>query len=157
MRALKFDKIFLLWNWQERIEDIEKDQREYTLEDEDKRVQDVILKPEPSPNDTAMLKKTLSCSYPNLPFNAALKKENEKLQLELQRSQANYDVGQCEVIQHLLGVTEAVAANSVPEKNLPVRSSKKASSDYSDANSDVDESYPKKSDTRTTSRLVFIL
>lgn len=140
----------------ERLEDIEKDQREYTLDDEDKRVQDVILKPEPSTNDTVVLKKTLSCSYPNLPFNAALKKENEKLQLELQRSQANYDVGQCEVIQHLIGVTEAVAANSVPEKNLPVRSSKKAESDYSDANSDkeysVDESYPKRSDTRTTSR-----
>ncbi|XP_034683353.1 protein MID1-COMPLEMENTING ACTIVITY 1 [Vitis riparia] len=140
----------------ERLEDIEKDQREYTLDDEDKRVQDVILKPEPSTNDTVMLKKTLSCSYPNLPFNAALKKENEKLQLELQRSQANYDVGQCEVIQHLIGVTEAVAANSVPEKNLPVRSSKKAESDYSDANSDkeysVDESYPKRSDIRTTSR-----
>lgn len=140
----------------ERLEDIEKDQREYTLDDEDKRVQDVILKPEPSTNDTVVLKKTLSCSYPNLPFNAALKKENEKLQLELQRSQANYDVDQCEVIQHLIGVTEAVAANSVPEKNLPVRSSKKAESDYSDANSDkeysVDESYPKRSDTRTTSR-----
>ncbi|KAL6345426.1 hypothetical protein AAG906_015909 [Vitis piasezkii] len=140
----------------ERLEDIEKDQREYTLDDEDKRVQDVILKPEPSTNDTVVLKKTLSCSYPNLPFNAALKKENEKLQLELQRSQANYDVGQCEVIQHLIGVTEAVAANSVPERNLPVRSSKKAESDYSDANSDkeysVDESYPKRSDTRTTSR-----
>lgn len=140
----------------ERLEDIEKDQREYTLDDEDKRVQDVILKPEPSTNDTVVLKKTLSCSYPNLPFNAALKKENEKLQLELQRSQANYDVGQCEVIQHLIGVTEAVAANSVPEKNLPVRSSKKAESDYSDANSDkeysVDESYPKRSDIRTTSR-----
>ncbi|KAJ9703791.1 hypothetical protein PVL29_005179 [Vitis rotundifolia] len=140
----------------ERLEDIEKDQREYTLDDEDKRVQDVILKPEPSTNDTVVLKKTLSCSYPNLPFNAALKKENEKLQLELQRSQANYDVGQCEVIQHLIGVTEAVAANSVPEKKLPVRSSKKAESDYSDANSDkeysVDESYPKRSDTRTTSR-----
>ncbi|WJZ86237.1 hypothetical protein VitviT2T_005715 [Vitis vinifera] len=140
----------------ERLEDIEKDQREYTLDDEDKRVQDVILKPEPSTNDTVVLKKTLSCSYPNLPFNAALKKENEKLQLELQRSQANYDVDQCEVIQHLIGVTEAVAANSVPEKNLPVRSSKKAESDYSDANSDkeysVDESYPKRSDTRTASR-----
>lgn len=140
----------------ERLEDIEKDQREYTLDDEDKRVQDVILKPEPSTNDTVVLKKTLSCSYPNLPFNAALKKENEKLQLELQRSQANYDVDQCEVIQHLIGVTEAVAANSVPERNLPVRSSKKAESDYSDANSDkeysVDESYPKRSDTRTTSR-----
>lgn len=123
-------------------------------------MQDVILKPDPSKNDTVVLKKTLSCSYPNLPFNAALKKENEKLQLELQRSQANYDVSQCEVIQHLIGVTEAVASKSEPEKNIPVRSSKKAEYDYSDVSNDkeysVNESYPKRSDDHTPSRLVLI-
>ncbi|PQM32969.1 protein MID1-COMPLEMENTING ACTIVITY 1 [Prunus yedoensis var. nudiflora] len=78
----------------ERLEDIEKDQREYTLDEEDRKVQDVILKPDPSKNDTVVLKKTLSCSYPNLGFNEALQKENEKLQLELQRSQSIYDVSQ---------------------------------------------------------------
>ena len=141
------------------MEDIEKDQREYTLDDEDRKVQDVILKPDPSINDAMVLKKTLSCSYPNMPFNEAIQKENEKLQLELQRSQANYDVCQCEVIQHLLDVTEAVAANSVPDKSSPVRNSKKVENNYTDANSDkensYDESNTKKSESHKTSRFVF--
>ncbi|KAK1320094.1 Cell number regulator 13 [Acorus calamus] len=115
----------------ERLEYIEKDQCEYTLDEEDKKVQDVIMNPEPSKNDAVILKKTLSCSYPNLAFNEALKKENEKLKLELQRSQANMDVGQCEVIQRLIGVTETVSS-SLLEKN-----SKKAESNYSN-----EKSYP---------------
>ncbi|CAL5324243.1 unnamed protein product [Camellia sinensis] len=140
----------------ERLEDIERDQREYTLDDEDRKVQDVILKPDPSKNDTMWLKKTLSCSYPNLPFNEALQKENEKLQLELQRSQANLDVGECEVIQHLLDVTEAVAVNSVSEKSSSMRNSKKVEQNYSDVNSEkehsYDESYTKQSETHSTPR-----
>ncbi|KAK6237302.1 hypothetical protein QUC31_002771 [Theobroma cacao] len=140
----------------ERLEVIEKDQHEYTLDDEDRRVQDVILKPEPSKNDAMILKKTLSCSYPNLCFNEALQKENAKLQLELQRSQANYDVQQCEVIQHLLEVTEVAAATSIPDKSSSMKGSKKVERNYSDANSEKDHSYdessPNKSDTRTTSR-----
>lgn len=138
----------------ERLEDIEKDQREYTLDEEDRKMQDVILKPEPSKNDAMVLKKTLSCSYPNLPFNKALQKENEKLQLELQLSQANYDVSQCEVIQRLIDVTEVAAA--LPEKNSPEKVHKKVEQSYSDANSDKehssDEGYHKRSDIRTTSR-----
>uniref|UniRef100_A0A5B6ZSY7 MCAfunc domain-containing protein n=1 Tax=Davidia involucrata TaxID=16924 RepID=A0A5B6ZSY7_DAVIN len=140
----------------ERLEDIEKDQREYTLDDEDRKVQDLILKPEPSKNDTMVLKKTLSCSYPNLPFNEALQKENEKLQLELQRSQAHLDVGQCQVIQHLIDVTEAVSANSMPDKSSPMRNSKEVEPNYSDVNSDKehsnDESHAKRSETHSTSR-----
>ncbi|KAF8377797.1 hypothetical protein HHK36_031182 [Tetracentron sinense] len=139
----------------ERLEDIENDQREYTLDEEDRKVQVAILNTEPSKNDTMVLKKTLSCSYPNLPFDEALQKENEKLQLELQRSQAHMDVGQCEVIQRLIEVTET-AANSLPEKSSPLKSSKKMEPNYSDTNDDngpsFDESYPKKSDTCRTSR-----
>lgn len=56
-----------------------------------------------------VLKKTLSCSYPNFSFTEALKKENEKLQVELQHSQANMDLHQYEFIQHLLDVTEVAA------------------------------------------------
>ncbi|CAL5407053.1 unnamed protein product [Camellia sinensis] len=63
----------------ENLEYFEMDQREYTIDDKDRKVQDVILRPDPSNNDTMVLKKTLSCSYPNLPFNEALQKENEKL------------------------------------------------------------------------------
>lgn len=104
----------------ERIEMIERDQHEYTLDDEDRRVQDVILKREPSQHDTIVLKKTLSCSYPNVPISEALRKENQKLQLELQHSQAHLDVSQCEVIQHLLDVTEAVATTEKCMKEQPV-------------------------------------
>ncbi|RYR27320.1 hypothetical protein Ahy_B01g051372 isoform B [Arachis hypogaea] len=98
----------------ERLEVIEKDQREYTLDDDCQKLQTVILKPEPDKEDSVVLKKTLSCSYPNVPFSEALKKENEKLQLELQYSQAIMDIHQCEFIQRLLDITE-VAAYS-PEK-----------------------------------------
>ncbi|TQD85732.1 hypothetical protein C1H46_028648 [Malus baccata] len=134
----------------ERLEYIEMDQCEYTLDEEDRKVQDVILKPDPSIHDTVVLKKTLSCSYPKLAFNEALQKENEKLQLELQRSQAAYDVSQCEVIQRLLEVTETVAAESSPEKNI-----EKVDRSHSDANNEKEhssnESY-KKRESRKTSR-----
>lgn len=130
------------------------DQCEYTLDEEDRKVQDVILKPDPCINDTVVLKKTLSCSYPNLPFCQAIQKENEKLQLELQRSQATYDVNQCEMIQRLIEVTETVAANSSPEK-----SRKKIERNRSDVNSEKehssDEKSYKKSESHIISRLVF--
>ena len=117
------------------MEYIDRDQREYTLDDEDRKVQDVIMKPDPSHADAAVLKKTLSCSYPNLPFKEVIKKENEKLHLELQRSQANYDVGECEVIQHLLEVTEVVASKSQREQDSPKKVSKKTESHYVDVSS----------------------
>lgn len=119
----------------ERLEYIEMDQREYTLDDEDRKVQDVIMKPDPSHTDTVVLKKTLSCSYPNLPFKEVIQKENEKLHLELQRSQANLDVGQCEVIQHLIEVTEVVASKSQHEQDSPKKSSKKTEAQYPDVSS----------------------
>ncbi|KAK1439216.1 hypothetical protein QVD17_05032 [Tagetes erecta] len=122
----------------ERLEYIECDQREYTLDDEDRKVQDVIMKPDPSHADTVVLKKTLSCSYPNLPFKEVIKKENEKLHLELQRSQAHLDVAQCEVIQHLIEVTEVVASKSQHDQDSPKKSSKKA--DVSNDNKEVEDS-----------------
>ncbi|CAL5345594.1 unnamed protein product [Camellia sinensis] len=57
----------------EKLKYIQMDQREYTMDDEDRKVQDVILRPDPSNNDTMVLKKTLSCSYLNLPFNESEK------------------------------------------------------------------------------------
>ena len=157
--SLKFLVLFdnVIWltsNSQERLEDIEKDQREYTLDDDDKRIHEVILNPEPSKDEAMVLKKSLSCSYPNLPFNKALQKENEKLQLELQRSQANLNVGECEVIQRLIDVTESVAATSLPEKNSPEKSHKVVEKTYVDANNgdSSDEHFYKNTDARTTSR-----
>lgn len=124
-------------------------------------MQDVILQPDPLDNVPTVLKKTLSCSYPNLPFNVALRKENEKLQLELQRSQAHLDVDQCQVIQHLLEVTEAAATTARPEKSLSEKGHKNVEQNYSETNSDnehsSDEGYHKRSDTRKNSRLVFFM
>ncbi|KAK4390822.1 protein MID1-COMPLEMENTING ACTIVITY 1 [Sesamum angolense] len=103
----------------ERIEEIERDQREYTLDEDDRKAQAAI-----SQNDTIILKKSISCSYPNLPFEKALQKEHEKLRVELQHSQANMDVSQCEVIERLLEVTEN-AASSGREKESPRKVSQK--------------------------------
>ncbi|CAI8588559.1 unnamed protein product [Vicia faba] len=138
----------------ERLEYIEKDQREYTLDDEDQQAHTVILKPDPDKEDTAVLKKTLSCSYPNCSFTEAIKKEKEKLNLELQRSQANLDMNQCEVIQRLLDVTK-VAEYSLPNKGLPEKNHKKEKYD-SDSNDDKrlssDENYHSKVDTISPTR-----
>ncbi|CAG7860771.1 unnamed protein product [Brassica rapa] len=93
----------------ERIEVIDSDQREYTLDEEDRKVQDVILKQESTREAAAsVLKRTLSRSYPEMGFCEALKTENGKLQVELQRSRARYDTDQCQVIQRLIAVTETV-------------------------------------------------
>ncbi|KAK4416872.1 protein MID1-COMPLEMENTING ACTIVITY 1 [Sesamum alatum] len=137
----------------ERIEMIERDQHEYTLDDEDRKIQHVILKREPSQHDTIVLKKTLSCSYPNMPICEAIRKENEKLQLELHHSQANLDVGQCEVIQHLLEVTEAVAANSSPEKTSFAKESKveQVYVDVSNEKEHYDKNYSKNSEKQDAS------
>lgn len=133
------------------------DQREYTFDEDDRKIQDVILKREPSRHDTVVLKKTLSCSYPNLPFKEAIQKENEKLQLELRRSQAHLDPSQCEVIQHLISVTQAVAVNSSPEKSLPAKTTSKSESNYSVVSSAKDQDdvcYTMKAETNSTPRLI---
>ncbi|RDX73853.1 Protein MID1-COMPLEMENTING ACTIVITY 1, partial [Mucuna pruriens] len=137
----------------ERLEVIEKDQCEYTLDDEEQKVQTVILKPEPDNSDAVMLKKTLSCSYPNFSFTEALRKENEKLQVELQQSQANMDIHQYEFIQHLLDVTEVAAHYHSERSHKTVEYSDYS---YSDANGDKahssDEKIHKKNDTLSASR-----
>uniref|UniRef100_J3LK59 MCAfunc domain-containing protein n=1 Tax=Oryza brachyantha TaxID=4533 RepID=J3LK59_ORYBR len=124
----------------ERMEYIERDQCEYSFDEEDKEVQDALLNPDPSTNPTVVLKKTLSCSYPNLPFNEALRKESEKLQVELQRSQSNMDMGQCEVIQHLLGVTKTVAS-SIPDKCATPKVSEKCDSNLTKINEESAKTY----------------
>ncbi|KAL6511884.1 hypothetical protein OROGR_021481 [Orobanche gracilis] len=97
----------------ERLEEIERDQREYTLDEDDRKVQVAL-----SQNDMMILKKSLSCSYGNVPIDKALRKERQKLEVELQYSQANMDVGQCQVIERLMEVTEN-AVNSVEEHDSP--------------------------------------
>ena len=122
-------------------------------------MQDALLNPDPCTNPTIVLKKTLSCSYPNLPFNEALKKESEKLQVELQRSQSNMDLSSCEVIQHLLGVTKTVAC-TIPEEGTNAKVSENKDSNYNESKGDGaksydDDDYPKKpKDTCSAPRLV---
>lgn len=135
----------------ERVEMIERDQHEYTLDEEDRKVQDVILKRGQSQHDAIVLKKTLSCSYPNVPIDEAIRKENQKLHLELQHSQANLDIGQCEVIQHLLEVTEAVAATSLPEKSS-YEKEPKVEQVFADVNNEKELSYTKNSGKPAPSR-----
>ncbi|KAL8514795.1 hypothetical protein ACS0TY_013758 [Phlomoides rotata] len=115
----------------DRLEEIQRDQREYTLDEDDRKVQVAI-----SESDVMILKKSISCSYPNIPFDKALKKEHEKLQAELQQSQANMDVGQCEVIERLMEVTE-IAVNSVKEKDSPCKVSEMSVSDKEHHSSDT--------------------
>lgn len=98
--------------FKERLEYIHRDQCEYTLDEEERKVHVAVLNQEPSKADTVVLQKTLSRSYPNLPFEKALQKETEKLQEELQRSQSLNNPQQCEVILHLMEVTEAAVRHS---------------------------------------------
>jgi len=139
--------------WQEKLQFIERDQREYTLDEEDQKVQQVIMKPDPCVNDSVVLKKTLSCSYPNCSIDEALRRENEKLRMELQRSQAHMDVGQCELIQRLLDVTETAAVLCETQKTSPVKSPKRSHLNYADEKDSFDVESPKKTET---SRLVLM-
>ncbi|XP_071731245.1 protein MID1-COMPLEMENTING ACTIVITY 1-like [Rutidosis leptorrhynchoides] len=95
----------------ERLEYIVMDQHEYTLDDEDIKAQQVIMNPDPLNTDDAVLRKSLSYRYPDLPFNEVIKKENEMLHLELEYSQSYLDVSQCELIQNLMQITEVFASN----------------------------------------------
>ncbi|KAK6118828.1 hypothetical protein DH2020_034917 [Rehmannia glutinosa] len=131
----------------ERLEEIERDQREYTLDEDDRKVQVAITE-----SDLIILKKSLSCSYGNIPFDKALRKEREKLEAELQHSQANMDVGQCEVIERLMEVTEH-AASSVAEKDSPRKVSQISEPDKEHFSS---EKNTRKVDTSTRSREVII-
>ncbi|KAK6115732.1 hypothetical protein DH2020_008001 [Rehmannia glutinosa] len=130
----------------ERLEEIEKDQREYTLDEEDRQLQVAI-----SEHDTIILTKSISSTYPNLSIDKALEREQEKLMLELQNSQANMDVGQCEVIERLIEVTET-AANSVKQKGSHGKNSKKAEPVMEHFSS---ENNPRNYDILTSSRVAY--
>ncbi|KAL2895384.1 Protein MID1-COMPLEMENTING ACTIVITY 1 [Bienertia sinuspersici] len=134
--------------FKERLERIQRDQYDYTLDERDRKVQVAILNQEPSKADTVLLKKTLSCSYPSMRFEQALIQENEKLQMELQRSQSTMDAQQCQVIQHLIEVTESAA-----------RSSRKFEASYADSHDGKsfsgDENCYKSNDALSTSRKTY--
>lgn len=129
--------------FKERLEEIQMDHREYTLDEDDKKVQVAI-----TANDTIALKKSISFSYPNLPLDKAMQKEHEKLKAELQQSQANMDVGQCEVIERLIDVAEN-ATSCAPQKDIPQKTTQKLEQD--DGHFPCHET-PRKVDELTRSR-----
>lgn len=104
----------------EKLQAIEKDQQDYTLEEEERRVQETLLKSECTLTDSIVLKKSLSRRYPDMAFEDALETENEKLQQELQRMESCHKTEECDVIKHLIDVTETVAM--VPSENGSFRS-----------------------------------
>ncbi|KAK4481395.1 hypothetical protein RD792_012285, partial [Penstemon davidsonii] len=108
----------------ERLEEIQKDQCEYTLDEDDRKVHVAITEMDP-----IVLKKSISFSYPNLPIDKALRKEQEKLKMELQNSQAHMDLSQCEVIERLIEVTENAASSTVKDRDSPPTSSYKSESE----------------------------
>ncbi|KAI3784567.1 hypothetical protein L1987_43668 [Smallanthus sonchifolius] len=118
----------------ERLEHIETDQHEYTLDDEDRKVREVIMNPDPSNTDVAVLRRSFSYSYPNLPFNEVIKKENEKLHFELQNSQSYLDAGQSEIIQNLMEIAQVFASNSQCEKTMPYYSYVSSNQEHESSN-----------------------
>ncbi|XP_042510135.1 protein MID1-COMPLEMENTING ACTIVITY 1-like isoform X2 [Macadamia integrifolia] len=104
------------YRFQEHLQAIEDDQRNYTLDEEDAEAQGAVLKSDLTKEDAKILEKSMSRRYPHLEFNDALQEENNKLHIELQRSQADNNIQECTVIQHLIEVTENVI-NVFPEKD----------------------------------------
>ncbi|PON45728.1 PLAC8 motif-containing protein [Trema orientale] len=108
---------FRMQNLKEGLEAVEKDERDYTLDQEDIEAQNVILKPDRTKKDADILEKSLSRKYPDMDFREALQEEKEKLNLELLRSRTQNDPDQCRVIEHLIDVTENVV-NVLPGKKV---------------------------------------
>ncbi|GLJ16717.1 hypothetical protein SUGI_0287250 [Cryptomeria japonica] len=109
--------ITLVEHHQERLYAIEKDEKEYTMGAEEAKLQETILKSECSETDTRALKHSLSRSYPGLSFHEALQKENEKLCHELEHMQLQMDLDKCDVIRHLIGVTESASTKPQEKTN----------------------------------------
>eukprot|EP00250_Pteridium_aquilinum_P024387 c29006_g1_i1 orf=991-2277(+) len=105
--------ITLVDNNRERLQAIEKDKRVYTLDQEELKVHEAVLKTEVTAKDARILEKSLSRSYPGLSLNEVLKEENSKLKVELQHVEEGMEMDQVDVIHHLIDVTETV----IPQKS----------------------------------------
>lgn len=70
---------------QKCLKAIEKDKNSYTLEVDEVKVQESLLKRELSRNYSKQLSRQLSKRYPGIPITQALRNENEMLRQELQR------------------------------------------------------------------------
>lgn len=75
------------WVLQKHLKAIEKDRKPYTLEVDEVKVQESLLKRDRSKSDSNRLSRQLSKRYPGVPLTEALRNENEMLRQELQRIQ----------------------------------------------------------------------
>ncbi|CAK9199735.1 unnamed protein product [Sphagnum troendelagicum] len=98
--------ISLVEGSRKHLKAIEKDRKPYTLEDDELKVQESLMKCELSRKDSCRLSRQLSKRYPGLPITEALRTENEMLRNELQIVKARMEVEHCNVIEHLLEVTD---------------------------------------------------
>jgi hypothetical protein len=89
---------------------IEKDRKPYTLEVDEVKVQESLLKRDLSRSDSSRLSRELSKRYPGLPITQALRNENEMLRQELQRLRACMEDDQARVIEQLIEFTETEPA-----------------------------------------------
>jgi hypothetical protein len=70
---------------QKYLKAIDKDRKPYTLEVDEVKVNESLMKRELSRSDSSRLSRQLSKRYPGMPITQALRNENEMLRRELQR------------------------------------------------------------------------
>ncbi|CAM6089308.1 unnamed protein product [Calypogeia fissa] len=119
--------ITLVENHREKLRAIERDRREYTLDEEERKIYSTLLKDARTRDDSVILQKSLSRSYPGYCLEKALQEENEKLRRELQKKQEQMDIDQCDVIEHLLEVTKTVNVPPEEQEKHPLPTHSRAS------------------------------
>ncbi|CAM6038906.1 unnamed protein product [Sphagnum compactum] len=103
--------ISLVETSRDRLRAIERDRRLYTLEEDEMKVQETLLKPERSRSDSMRVSHQLSRRYPGYSIDQALREENSKLRKELNHMRACMELEQCDVIEHLIDFTETAAVD----------------------------------------------
>lgn len=98
--------ISLVEDSRKHLKAIEKDRKPYTLEVDEVKVQESLLKRDRSKSDSNRLSRQLSKRYPGVPLTEALRNENEMLRQELQRIQACMEHEHALVIEQLIEFTE---------------------------------------------------
>lgn len=90
---------------QKHLRAIEKDRKPYTLEVDEVKVQESILKRDLSKSESSRLSRQLSKRYPGLPITQALRNENEMLRQELQRMRVGLQPHILEVVQLVTSIS----------------------------------------------------
>lgn len=103
--------ISLVETSRDRLRAIERDRRLYTLEEDEMKVQETLLKSERSRSDSMRVSHQLSRRYPGYSIDQALREENSKLRKELDYMRACMELEQCDVIEHLIDFTETAAVD----------------------------------------------